>query len=893
MIRPLSMTRAFEACLALLVLTLIAPCAWAASPKRVLILDPFGTDVAPFSAVKSAFRSTLLREMEDPIDIYDLPLELARFAESEGEGPLVAFLEARIKNHPVDLVVCIGAGGVEFAAKHGEHIFADAPVLVLASDPRFIPPDILQTNATLVTQKVNLPGTVEDILQMQPQTTDIAVVFGASALESRWVNECRREFQPFAKRVRFTWLNGLPLPQILERCAALPPNSFILHLLFVVDGDGVPCEENEALRRLHQVANAPLFGYFASEFGLGPIGGRLYQNSDIGTQGARTAVRILRGESPRSIPPQVFEDATPVFDWRELQRWGVSEARLPTGSIIQFRQPSFWERYWMRITGAALFGLLQTALIVGLLVNRARRRQGEEEAILLADISTKFVNLPPGEVDSVIIDAERRICELLDLDLAALWQKSHASAGVLTPTHVYKREGLQRPQQMRWEQFPWYGKEVMHGRVVAVSSLEELPAEATVDRESCRQLGVKSNLTMPLSVGGKPTIGLLGLNTLRKERDWPDALVKRLQVVVQIFANALDRKYSDQALRESEQRFRLLIEQAPEAILLWDVERGGLVLANAEAERLFGCSREELVEAGPQGFYAPVLPNVQPIDQGAISAYAERALSGETVVFERTICNALGRQIDCEVRLTRLPADGRKLIRSSYINITARKEAEAALHDLNGQLIRAHEEERSRLARELHDDVTQRLALLAIDASRAQRSIDGTTASEVLRSICAGLVRLSEDIHSLAYRLHPSLLEDLGLVEAVKAECERFSRQESVIITTNLRDLPASIPSDTAICLFRVAQESIRNVIRHGRAHAIELSLGIVDSRLQLCVQDDGIGFEPTALRGRHSLGLAGMRERLLLVGGELEIESTPGRGTTILAWAPVQKGQL
>ena len=205
---------------------------------------------------------------------------------------------------------------------------------------------------------------VEDILQIQPQTTNIVVVFGASALERFWAEQCRREFQVFTNRVGFTWVNDLTLEQMLKHCAALPPNSFVLHALFIVDAAGVPCERNEALRRLHEVANAPLFAYYASEFGLGSIGGRLWQDIEVGAQGARVAVRILRGESPGSIPPRVFEEATPVFDWRELRRWGISEARLPAGSVIRFRQPSFWERYRWLVIGTALFCFLQAALIV-------------------------------------------------------------------------------------------------------------------------------------------------------------------------------------------------------------------------------------------------------------------------------------------------------------------------------------------------------------------------------------------------------------------------------------------------------------------------------------------------------------------------------------------------
>ena len=495
------MTRLPGACVGLFLLTLITPWASAASPKRVLILDPFGRDVAPFNTVVSVFRVTLARELGEPVDFFEVPLDLARFDEPEGEGPLVEFLEGRITKHPVDLVVAIGGAGVQFAARHRERIFPDTPVLAIGPDPRFVPPGFLRSNTALVTQRVNLRGMIEDILQMRPDTTNIAVVFGSSALERRWVDECRREFQPFSNRVGFTWLNGLSLEQVLGQCAALPPRSFILHLLFVVDANGVPCVQNEALRRLHQTANAPLFGYFASEFGLGPIGGRLYRDSEIGAQGARTAIRILRGERPGSIPPQVLEAATPVFDWRELQRWGISEARLPAGSVIRFRQPGFWERYRWLIAGTVLFCLLQAALITGLLVNRGKRRQGEAEATLIADISSKFVNLPPGEVDREIMDAERRICEFLGLELAALWQWSDEAPGVLAPTHVYAREGLQAPEHMGDEHFPWYVQQMLAGRMVVISSLKEFPAEAAVDRESCRQFGVKSNLSLPLSVG--------------------------------------------------------------------------------------------------------------------------------------------------------------------------------------------------------------------------------------------------------------------------------------------------------------------------------------------------------------------------------------------------------
>jgi hypothetical protein len=268
-----------------LLLTLATPCAAAAPPKRVLILDSFGRDVAPFTAGVSAFRTTLAQEFGEPVDFYDASLDAGQFAESEGEGPFVEFLRARFAGRPLDLVVPFGAPAVRFAAQYREHLFPGTPIVFAGVEPRLVPPDVLRINATLVTQKVNLPGMVEDILQMQPDTTNIVVVFGASRLEEFWVRECQREFQAFGDRVRFTWLNDLSLPQVLERSAALPPHSFILFGMFVMDAAGVPFDNDEALRRLRAVANAPIFAYFGSAFGLGAVGGHMYRDSEVGVRG--------------------------------------------------------------------------------------------------------------------------------------------------------------------------------------------------------------------------------------------------------------------------------------------------------------------------------------------------------------------------------------------------------------------------------------------------------------------------------------------------------------------------------------------------------------------------------------------------------------------------------
>jgi PAS domain S-box-containing protein len=221
-------------------------------------------------------------------------------------------------------------------------------------------------------------------------------------------------------------------------------------------------------------------------------------------------------------------------------------------------------------------------------------------------------------------------------------------------------------------------------------------------------------------------------------------------------------------------------------------------------------------------------------------------------------------------------------------DITDRIRAEETARNLSGRIMSAQEDERSRLARELHDDVTQRLARLAIDAGRTEKNLTSESDLKAVRSIRENLVRLSEDVHSLAYRLHPSVLEDLGLVEALRVECDRFTRWGVIPARLKIQSASEAVPRPVALCLFRIAQEALRNVARHARASSVEVSLLDRDRGIQLAVKDDGAGFDPKSPRDHPSLGHASMRERVNLLGGELDIESSPGYGTTILAWVPL-----
>ncbi len=157
------------------------------------------------------------------------------------------------------------------------------------------------------------------------------------------------------------------------------------------------------------------------------------------------------------------------------------------------------------------------------------------------------------------------------------------------------------------------------------------------------------------------------------------------------------------------------------------------------------------------------------------------------------------------------------------------------------------------------------------------------------QSVHGELVRLSEDVHALSYRLHPSILDDLGLAEALKAECEHVSRREPVRVEVELHEVPEGLSNDVALCIFRVAQEALRNIARHAKASAAIVSLALKDGGLLLAVRDNGIGFDVDATQSRHSLGRAGMGERVRLLGGDFDIKSAFGQGTIVSAWVPLK----
>jgi signal transduction histidine kinase len=214
-------------------------------------------------------------------------------------------------------------------------------------------------------------------------------------------------------------------------------------------------------------------------------------------------------------------------------------------------------------------------------------------------------------------------------------------------------------------------------------------------------------------------------------------------------------------------------------------------------------------------------------------------------------------------------------------------ESSSALRAFGAGLLVAQERERYHLSRELHDDLTQRLALLELNLETLQRKEPTKhQLAQNLQSFREQVTALSEDLRRIAYRLHPSVLDDLGLVVATETYVRYFSEQQNIQIALHHSNIPALVDADAALCLYRVLQESLHNILKHSSAHTAQVNLSAIDGRLRLSVKDSGSGFDPRTIQGKGGLGLRSMEERAKLLGGKFRIVSSTA-GTEVVVEVP------
>ena len=669
-----------------------------------------------------------------------------------------------------------------------------------------------------------------------------------------------------------------------------------------------------------QAANAPVYGTWENLLGYGIVGGHLTSYKEQGRMAGKMGRLVLNGEKPEDIPI-VWQGANFYeFDWRQLQRWGLKESDLPSGSLVRFKEPSLWESHKREIVGTAAAFCLLSLLTVGLLINLGRRRRAErflarrlEFETFLAELSAHFVTIEAHEVDREIDLGIERLVKFLGVDRGRLWQFSEYQEEFV-PTHYWAAPGLApNPPSPEREQFPWIRSQLLQGKSVAISRPGDIPEEAQIDRDNLLAAGIKSALCTPLAVGGK-FMGALTLSTLRSHTVWPPGLAQELRPIGEIFANALRRAQADMELHQAELRYRIVADFTYDWEY-WKNLDGTLRYVSPSCERISGYQPEAFIRR-PDLLREIIVPGDRDLWDGHDCDALEKPGIREgqfrvkrpdgTIRWIEHVCqpvtDSAGKYIG---------------IRASNRDITLRKQAEVQEQQHREDLARVGRiATLSELTGSLAHEIIQPLMAIMNNSQAARRLLDNADpdlgeVKEILNDITKGSERASGVIHQLRRHLKPGSpeLTQLDVNDLVQSLIPLVARQAAINHINLVCQLTKGLPPITGnrIQLEQVILNLVFNSIEAIKDMAdgsreIVLQTNREDEHtLRVSVLDTGSGVKPedlqllfdlffTTKKEGMGLGLSISRSIIKAHRGRLWAAPNPGGGTALHITLPVSQ---
>ena len=323
--------------------------AWAQdNQKRVLVFYSMRRDTQ-FTTIGDRELPRILNEgLGEPIDYYGEDIDLARFPDEQYQRSFRDFIHSRYKDQRLDLVIALQNTALEFVLQNRSLLFPDTPIVFLATSG-----GTRAANSTGLLVTPEFSQTLAFATALQPDVTHVFVIAGNSAPDKELESQARNQFRPFENRLTISYLSGLTARELEQRLATLPERSIVFYLIFYRDSAGENFHPLDYVNRLAAVANAPIYSWVDSAMGRGIVGGSLLPQEVRIARVADLALRVLRGEPADSIPISTPSLNVQQVDWRQLRRWGISEARIPGGTQILFREPTLWDRYKILCPGFA------------------------------------------------------------------------------------------------------------------------------------------------------------------------------------------------------------------------------------------------------------------------------------------------------------------------------------------------------------------------------------------------------------------------------------------------------------------------------------------------------------------------------------------------------------
>ena len=906
--------------IALLLLATLAPPAGAAdidaAPGQSILLLLGGPVGQPSSTrVATAARAALVADEPIRTTVETEHVDLARFNLTDEENHLREML--RLKHtRRLDAILAVGPEAVYFLLRSRDSLWPGVPIVACDVEERTVAGLRLLPGMHATTVRFDFEGTLRAALDLLPGTRHVALIGGTHARDQRNNDRARQAVSSYRDRLDLIDLTGLPLEATLARLAALPDHTVVLASSVLADGAGRRFFGAESTASL-SAARVPAFTVFGSHIGGGAVGGSVVDYEEMGREAGALPLRLARGEPMPPAPTRSQASGVPTFDWRQLRRWHLDEARLPAGSRVLYRRPTLWAQYGWYVAIAVALLAAQTVLIAGLLLERQRRRRAQADQaerlrfeMLLAEVSTLIGSHTRVGLDEEVQNALRRIATFLDVDRATLWEVSPSTRSIV-PAHIWTRSGTEGPPSvLLLDAFPFLRRLWEAGEVYSLSSLDDLPAEAADDRRGLEQIGVQSLIVIPLA-RGRQMLGALMFVTVRDPRAWPKDLVRRLQLLAEPFAGVLARQQAETALETSEALTRAVLAAPPGETAIIDGD-GRIVQVNDA----WAAATHPLTAVPAGASYVEtcrsLIADGDP-DAPAMLALVSSVLDGQQR--EGSLEHPSRRVYEdrwFEIRVRRLqqPAAGAAITR---VEITARKRAEARAKRHLDEI--AHMDRvaaMGELASSFAHELNQPLAAILSNAQAAERFLafappDLAELRACLHDIIEDDRRAGEVIHRVRrlLRKEPAELQPVDLNDLAR-NVVALIRNDALLrnVTIELRPavpLPAALgdPIQLQQVMLNLLANGItaaangparvRKVAMWTAAHDGHVEFGIHDSGKGIAADQLSRGFEPiftTKCEGRGR-GLTNSRAIVEAPGGDISAENHPRGGATFRVWLP------
>ncbi|PYU20816.1 MAG: hypothetical protein DMG30_19730 [Acidobacteria bacterium] len=813
--------------------------------RRVLLLNVFNPLSSPGVAALDDAIMAALERSPFQIELYTEDLELTLFPDEAHQKQFREWYVRKYRDRKPDVIIAVGLEPIKFMVESHKKYFPETPIVFCGSTEEMLGQLRLDSDFTGVWEVAQPEKTLMAALQLQPGTKHVVVVGGVGIYDRYLEAIAKESFRNYESHFDFNYLTDLDMPTLLDRLKHLPNHTIIYHTSIMQDAAGTRfIDATQSVPLVASAANAPVFVVDDVDLGRGTAGGYLLSFSADGKVAGEMVVRVLNGEKPQDIPIARSSNVY-MFDWQALRRWGLKENDLPPRSIVLNRRLTVWESYKSYIIGGISLLLLETLLIFGLLWQRAKRRKAETELAITYDRLR------------LTVEAGRSVGLDWDVKSGRDWRFGDLETmfGISSDTYSGHTEDFRRSIHPEDRELVWNA----------------------IDEARQRRKPYAAEFRVVRTDGAVRWITARGKFYYAHNGDPERMLGMALDVT--------ERRRAEQAVRESEERFRLVANRAP--VMIW----------MSGPDKLCDYFNQPWLEFTGRSIEAELgngwAEAVHPEDlEMCLDTYMQAFDRRESFTMQYRL-----RRHDGEYRwvfdtgVPRFNPDGSFAgYIGSCIDVTDRKLAEEALADVGRRLIEAHEEERTWIARELHDDINQRIALLAIDLEQMKHNIpeSAVLSHDRLRQVRQRLSDIGNDIQALSHRLHSSKLEYLGIVVAASSFCKELAEQHKVAIDFSHAGIPRSLPKEISLCLFRVLQEALWNAVKHSGMRHFRVELRGTTREIELIVEDMGVGFNPQDAMSRRGLGLISMRERLQLLSGEFFIKSERGRGTTIRAQVPL-----